>query len=62
MGCGSSKAAEAAAPVTVAVTAPVDKPTPGVTGGMDGACEIAKSGYPTSPTRCDPILEGRLES
>jgi hypothetical protein len=61
MGCGSSKAADAAAPVTVAVTAPVEAPTPGVTGGMDGACEIAKSGYPTSPTQCAPILEGRLE-
>ena len=41
MGCGSSKATEAAAPVTVAVTAPNEAPTPGVTGGLDGTCEIA---------------------
>jgi hypothetical protein len=60
MGCVSSKAVDAAAPVTAAVTAPVEAPTPGVTGGMDGT-SVRNRPIGLSDTRLDPMRDAFLE-
>jgi len=60
MGCGSSKATDAAAPVAAAVTAPVEAPTPGVTGGMDGT-SVRNRPIGLSDTRLDPMRDAFLE-